>query len=692
MADFKEDIKQNLKEGLRERVENSTGIVGEALRKRREQKEQEKQTQNEVAVVEKVTTKMKMGGTTLTNMEKSFTQISENLQLMAKAFKAQTTTFEETQAAYQPLQAPQQRNQAPAAIQAIKKDSEEISLFDKVSGLIDGFDKARKAYRAVKAAARVAKGAAKGIAKGAAKAIGKAGAKEVAKKASEAAIKTSARKILAKSLGKLVGKSIPIAGAAVGIGFAVSKMLDGDWVGAGVEAVSGLGSAVTAIPAAVYAAAREIYFDVYGTWPEPDPYKEERFNDLYSIVKSMAADLLRDNVKANESDAESARLKRQAVPVKAPTAAAGPAALPPTGAGGGRGGAGGPIAAEAIKATLTPSQLAWLGDADPTDPYIMARMPAPEAPPVSAAVPPPPAPARPAPKPAAPAAAAPAPTPPSPPPTPMAPPPMAAAGAPKAAGKPSKTPTAASGGETAMEQALKEQGFDSTATAAIMAQTSHESMHFKIMQENLNYSASGLTSIFGKYFNPETAAQYAKQPEKIANKVYANRMGNGPEESGDGYKYRGRGFIQLTGKSNYTAAGQSLGIDLVGNPDLAADPKNAANIAIWFFKKNIKRITNWADTLQITKVVNGGTIGLADRQKEFESYMAKYAGGATAVAGTDASAGKELAQKSTEVAGAKKAQQAGSSVTVIAVNNNTQTKVGATNRPPQSQTTAVVGA
>lgn len=722
MADFKEDAKQNVKEGLRDRLESNTGIVGDALRARREQKEKEKQTHEEVAAVNSVTAKMKISGTSLTNMEKSFTQMSENLQLIAKAFKAQTTTFEETQATYLPQQAQQaqrQTKQAPS-LQNLTKDSEEDSLFQKVSDLIDGFDTARKAYRAVKAAARVvkgavkgaakgiAKGAAKGVAEGVAKAAGKAGAKEAAKKASEAAIKTSARKILAKSLGKLVGKSIPIAGAAVGIGFAVGKIMQGDWVGAGVEAVSGLGSAVTAIPATIYGAAREVYFDVYGVWPEPDPKKEERFGDLYSIVKSMAADLLRDNVKANESDAESARLRRQAVPVSAPPVAAGPAAappvaLPPTGAGGGRGVAGGPQLAESVKSVLTPSQLEWLGNADPTDSAILARMPKPT--PEELAVAPPPIPVAAPPLPAKPAPGAPtlpsaapvakpvagAPT--QPPPTPAAPPPAAAAGAPKAAGKPTTTPTAVSGGEAAMEQALKEQGFDSTAIAAIMAQTSHESGHFKILQENLNYSASGLKSIFGKYFDASTAEQYAKQPEKIANRVYANRMGNGPEESGDGFKYRGRGFIQLTGKTNYAAAGQSLGLDLVNSPDMAAEPKNAASIAIWYFKKNIKRITNWADTLNITKIVNGGTIGLADRQKEFESYMAKYAGGATAVSGgSDASAGKEIAQKSTEVASTKKAQQAGSSVTVIAINNNTQTKVEAAKRPPLSQTTAVVGA
>ena len=160
-----------------------------------------------------------------------------------------------------------------------------------------------------------------------------------------------------------------------------------------------------------------------------------------------------------------------------------------------------------------------------------------------------------------------------------------------------------------------------------------------------------------------------RQPQKIANRVYANRMGNGPEESGDGWKYRGRGFIQLTGKSNYAEAGKTLGIDLIGNPDLAADSTTAAQIVAWFFKKNAKRITDWANVEQITKVVNGGLIGLADRKKEFERYLAKLNNGGTMVAGKP-STGVQVAQQSTEVAGVKKdMKQQQNNVTVVTVND-----------------------
>lgn len=679
MVDFKEDAKQNLKEGLRERIENNTGIIGDALRSRREQKEKEKQTQEEVAAVKVTTAKMRVSGTTLTNMEVSFTQISENLQLIAKAFKAQTTTFEETQAAYGPQQNTALQKKQATAVQRIATDTEETSLFDKVSGLIDSFDTARKAYRAVKTAARVAKGVARGVAKGTAKVLGKAGAKEIAKKASEAAIKTSARKILTKSLGKLVGKSIPVAGAVLGIGFAVSKIIDGDWVGAGVEAASGLGSAITAIPATIYGAAREIYFDVYGTWPESDPDKEERFADLYSIVRSMATEMLKDNVKINESDAETARLKRQAAPVSAPAPAAGPAAAPPlpsTGAGGGRGGRGGPGAVEAIKATLASNQLAWLGDADPTDPYIMARMPKAEAvaQPVPTALPAPP----PAPKPP--------PAPPTtPPPKPVSIPSVAAVPIkPAPAGPPAQQiPNGIVG---IVMDSLKGAGIASEKAIANILATIKAESGFRPRSEELTYSsAEKIQKTFGVGRVPtlEFAQQFVGNPEALANEMYKKTDGN--KEPGDGWKYRGRGFIQHTGRNQYEGIKKFTGVDVVSNPDLLNDPVLAAKAVAYFFlsykKKKPEQLENISE---VNKAV-----GFADDKAG--THAAERAQSASQI-NASLSSGQNMESLSTSVASAKKAQQTGSSVTVIAVNNNTQTKVGATNRSPQTQTTAVVGA
>jgi putative chitinase len=161
--------------------------------------------------------------------------------------------------------------------------------------------------------------------------------------------------------------------------------------------------------------------------------------------------------------------------------------------------------------------------------------------------------------------------------------------------------------------------------AHFLAQCGHESAGFKFKQENLNYSAKGLLGIFKKYFpNEALAKQYERQPAKIANKVYASRMGNGNEASGDGYKFRGRGYIQLTGKENYTAFGNSIGEDICSNPDKVATEYPLLSAA-WFFSKNgLHKIADEGATdaivTKITKRVNGGTIGLPDRIKHFKEY------------------------------------------------------------------------
>lgn len=169
--------------------------------------------------------------------------------------------------------------------------------------------------------------------------------------------------------------------------------------------------------------------------------------------------------------------------------------------------------------------------------------------------------------------------------------------------------------------------------AHFLAQAGHESGGFKVTNENLNYSGKGLKGIFGKYFKrpdktfdePKVLA-YTKQPQKIANLVYANRMGNGNEASGDGFKFRGRGYIQLTGRDNYTAFGKSIGKPIEETPDLVATEYALASAA-WFWSKNgLNKIADTGATdaavTMITKRVNGGTIGLADRIKHFKEYHA----------------------------------------------------------------------
>ena len=161
--------------------------------------------------------------------------------------------------------------------------------------------------------------------------------------------------------------------------------------------------------------------------------------------------------------------------------------------------------------------------------------------------------------------------------------------------------------------------------AHFFAQTAHETGNFKTFSENLNYSADGLHKIFGKYFVGVDANSYARNPEKIANRVYANRMGNGDETSGDGWKYRGRGALQLTGKDNYQELADALGKpEIMQNPDLVAD-RYAFDSAVFFFNKNklwamCDHGVNDAAILALTKRINGGTHGLEDRAEKTKKY------------------------------------------------------------------------
>lgn len=156
--------------------------------------------------------------------------------------------------------------------------------------------------------------------------------------------------------------------------------------------------------------------------------------------------------------------------------------------------------------------------------------------------------------------------------------------------------------------------------AAFLAQVAHESGGFNFVKENLNYSAKGLMTTFKKYFpTEELAKQYERQPAKIADRVYANRMGNGPEGSGDGYKFCGRGLIQLTGKNNYTKFAEDLGISVDETVAYLETPAGAVSSAGWFWdNNNLNQYCDKDDFVTLTKRINGGTIGLADRQHHYE--------------------------------------------------------------------------
>ena len=176
--------------------------------------------------------------------------------------------------------------------------------------------------------------------------------------------------------------------------------------------------------------------------------------------------------------------------------------------------------------------------------------------------------------------------------------------------------------------------------AAWIAQCAHESAGFKTLTENLNYSADTMAVVWpgrfavmgpdkkpvkvkGKNQPNKFALALHRQPEAIANTVYANRMANGNIESGDGWRYRGRGLKQLTGKDNYTRCGQALGMDLVGNPDLLLTPEGASLSAAWFWSTNkCGPIADSGDFVALTKKINGGTIGLEDRQRRYKAVLA----------------------------------------------------------------------
>jgi putative chitinase len=159
--------------------------------------------------------------------------------------------------------------------------------------------------------------------------------------------------------------------------------------------------------------------------------------------------------------------------------------------------------------------------------------------------------------------------------------------------------------------------------AAFLAQCAHESGNFVFLKENLNYKAASLRKVFPKYFPDDAiAAQYANKPQMIANRVYANRMGNGPEESGDGFRYCGRGLIQLTGKNNYTFFAGSLDIPIEEASEYLETFEGAVQSACFFWEQN--KLNQWADAgdiLTLTKRINGGTIGLEDRIKHYEHAL-----------------------------------------------------------------------
>jgi len=158
--------------------------------------------------------------------------------------------------------------------------------------------------------------------------------------------------------------------------------------------------------------------------------------------------------------------------------------------------------------------------------------------------------------------------------------------------------------------------------AAFIAQCAHESGNFNFIKENLNYKAESLVRVWPRYFNAGNAAQYAHNQEKIANRAYAGRMGNGPEESGDGWKFCGRGLIQLTGRSNYQAFADSLQISIDDASEYLKTFEGCVQSACWFWEaNNLNQFADNGDITTMTKRINGGTLGLDDRIKQYQHAL-----------------------------------------------------------------------
>jgi putative chitinase len=174
--------------------------------------------------------------------------------------------------------------------------------------------------------------------------------------------------------------------------------------------------------------------------------------------------------------------------------------------------------------------------------------------------------------------------------------------------------------------------------AAWLAQTAHESGYFRFLKENLNYKAASLQKVFKKYFPTEEMAKaYEKQPAKIANRVYANRMGNGDEASGDGFRYLGRGLIQLTGKNNYTFFAASIDTPLEEVPEYLQTFEGAVQSACWFWEQNgLNRFADSRDIVTMSKRINGGTIGMEDRIMKYEKCLKMFGAEPTAAAAPSA--------------------------------------------------------
>ena len=671
---LKEEASKNIREGLRDKFESSTGIVGQTFRDRREKAERQQEIDEQVGEINLQTSKIAATGATLGRLESAFLQISDNVQVLAKAMDAYVTTREETNKALgQSAQQVKQSTTAaapPAAIKELVDDKEEKSLFDKISGLFDRFRKNPKQppkqppkrrpsgrertnnarTRAEEAAKK--RGAPKEeVKKAGQKAAEKAAQREAGKEASKAAIKAAAKKSLSKTIGKIAAKSIPIVGVGVGVAFAVSRLLRGDVAGAGIEVAGGLAGPLTSIPAEITNTARDIFFEEYGHYPDPrDPADVAKLKTIYEGVKETAEEMLGQKVDTPKAE-EAKKPTPSAVQTVNPNSELPPSSLallkPPVAVPSSQAVATSSVPTNAIRTesggTLTTSS----GDA------VKSSIPSADTKPPAA---PPPT--------TAPTAAA----------APVAKPPVAAT----APTTPADKPTGLVG---SIVNSLKESGITSIKAISNILATIKAETGFKVRSEDTFYrSAESIQKTFGKDRIPtlEFAQQFVGKPEELANEVYKKTDGN--SAPGDGYKYRGRGWIQHTGKNQYAAIAKFSGVDVLNNPDLLNDPAVASKALAWFFLKYKKKKP---EQLESIGEVNSA-VGFADTTGQKAKDRAASAELITA----DISGGQDLEKLNANVATAKK-PTGRSNVTVIAVNNTTEIRKAASPQPRKESTTMV---
>lgn len=710
------DIKEGYKEKLRDSFESNTGVLGQAMQDRREREAKDQHIQKHVQKIEGTTQSIRLSGSTLTHIEVLFTQISKNFELINKEFGVAVTTQEETNKALTPTkvetkqpitttklsfgvpkaegiddlkieevggpsiidmlldvldagveaakkkleQAAKKRAARKAAEQAAKKAAKEAAkkaaekaakkaAAEAAKKGLEGKAKqqfikaaeqaaakkvqqqaaAQMAQIAEKQAARAAKKAAleetqritikageKKASEAAAKAAIEATAKKTAKKVATDVIKKSAIKAVAKNLAKAGVKSIPLLGAAIGAGFAVVKLFQGDYVGAGVEAASGVGSAITAIPAAIYSTIREVYKELYGDWPEGDPLVNDRMPELKKIVTDAASEFLGKKVEPAVPP----------TPIKAPPPAVVPPPLPP-----------------------------------PPPPHTCT------CPPVAATAAPPPLPAPAPPLPA-----------PAPPPSPV----QSTKQAPVEATsvEPLQKKISPAAGKKAMLDEMDRQKItDSVKRAAIMAQAAVETGGFNYLSENLGYSLEGLKKTFGRLKGVSDdvikeaiskgvmgigSLVYGGDPSSPSYNFGIKNLGNA--QPGDGFKFRGRGFFQLTGRANYQKAGAA------DAPQKLLEVGPAAETAVNFanrFKGDYR------DVSAFTKFVNGGQIHVKERGEYFEKFLNDPSITQLNIKASP-STGQDIGAQSTQVAGVKtEMKQQQNNVQIVKVNETNRKTV-----------------